>query len=134
MVEIRQTLVFAAWLASLKDRNARARIHVRLDRLALGLAGDVKPVGSGVSELRVDYGPGYRVYLQAARPRIGNAVDWWQQANTEPGYRASHSHGSRPLGKFHGTQESPDHSLRQRGVAQDARGYRRLFGSGHGGW
>lgn len=66
MVEIRQTLVFAAWLASLKDRNARARIHVRLDRLALGLAGDVKPVGSGVSELRVDYGPGYRVYLQAA--------------------------------------------------------------------
>lgn len=64
MVEIRQTLVFAAWLEGLKDRNARARIQVRLDRLALGLAGDVKPVGSGVSELRVDYGPGYRVYFK----------------------------------------------------------------------
>jgi putative addiction module killer protein len=48
----------------LKDRNARARIQVRLDRLALGLAGDVKPAGSGVSELRVDYGPGYRVYFK----------------------------------------------------------------------
>lgn len=64
MVEIRQTLVFAAWLERLKDRNARARIQVRLDRLALGLAGDVKPVGSGVSELRVNYGPGYRVYFK----------------------------------------------------------------------
>ena len=64
MIEIRQTLVFAAWLERLKDRNARARIQVRLDRLALGLASDVKPVGSGVSELRVDYGPGYRVYFK----------------------------------------------------------------------
>lgn len=64
MVEIRQTQVFAAWLDGLKDRNARARIQVRLDRLALGLAGDVKPVGSGVSELRVDYGPGYRMYFK----------------------------------------------------------------------
>lgn len=64
MVEIRQTQVFAAWLERLKDRNARTRIQVRLDRLALGLAGDVKPVGSGVSELRVDYGPGYRVYFK----------------------------------------------------------------------
>ena len=64
MVEICQTPVFAGWLERLKDRNARARIQVRLDRLALGLAGDVKPVGSGVSELRVDYGPGYRVYFK----------------------------------------------------------------------
>ena len=64
MVEIRQTPVFAAWLERLRDRQARARIQVRLDRLALGLAGDVRPVGSGVSELRVDYGPGYRVYFK----------------------------------------------------------------------
>lgn len=64
MVEIRQTPVFATWLERLKDRRARARIQVRVDRLALGLAGDVKPVGGGVSELRVDYGPGYRVYFK----------------------------------------------------------------------
>jgi len=64
VIEIRQTPVFAAWLERLKDRNARARIQVRLDRLALGLAGNVRPVGAGVSELRVDYGPGYRVYFK----------------------------------------------------------------------
>lgn len=64
MIEIRQTPAFAAWLERLNDRQARARIQVRLDRLALGLAGDVKPVGGGVSELRVDYGPGYRVYFK----------------------------------------------------------------------
>ena len=64
MAELRQTSVFARWLDGLRDRQARARIQVRLDRLALGLAGDVKPVGSGVSELRIDYGPGYRVYFK----------------------------------------------------------------------
>ena len=63
MAELRQTSVFAKWLGGLRDRQARARIQVRLDRLALGLAGDVKPVGSGVSELRIDHGPGYRVYF-----------------------------------------------------------------------
>ena len=64
MVELRQTPVFAKWLGGLRDRQARARIQVRMDRLALGLAGDAKPVGSGVSELRIDYGPGYRVYFK----------------------------------------------------------------------
>jgi len=63
MVEVLQTEVFATWLASLHDRTARARILVRIDRLRLGLAGDAKPVGQGVSELRIDHGPGYRVYL-----------------------------------------------------------------------
>jgi putative addiction module killer protein len=64
MTEVRQTAVFAAWLSKLKDRQTRARIQVRLDRLALGLPGDVKPVGAGVSELRIDFGPGYRVYFK----------------------------------------------------------------------
>lgn len=63
MIEIRQTAEFANWLAGLSDRAARARIAVRLDRLALGNAGDVKPVGGGISELRIAYGPGYRVYF-----------------------------------------------------------------------
>jgi putative addiction module killer protein len=64
MVELRQTPIFAKWLGDLRDRRARARIQVRMDRLALGLAGDAKPIGSGVSELRIDYGPGYRVYFK----------------------------------------------------------------------
>ena len=63
MIAVRQTAVFATWLRTLRDRQARARIQVRIDRLQLGLAGDVRPVGEGVSELRIDYGPGYRVYF-----------------------------------------------------------------------
>lgn len=63
MSEVRQTERFAAWLAGLADKRARARILTRVDRLALGNPGDVKPVGHGVSELRIDYGPGYRVYF-----------------------------------------------------------------------
>ena len=63
MIEIRQTESYANWFDNLRDRKARARIDVRLRRLSLGNPGDVKPVGSGVSELRIDYGPGYRVYF-----------------------------------------------------------------------
>ncbi len=63
MVEVRQTEVFSSWLRKLRDENARARIQIRIRRLSLGNFGDVKPVGEGVSELRIDYGPGYRVYL-----------------------------------------------------------------------
>ncbi len=63
MVEVRQTEAFARWFIDLRDRRAKARIEVRIDRLSLGLAGDVKPIGEGVSELRIDYGPGYRVYF-----------------------------------------------------------------------
>jgi putative addiction module killer protein len=63
MFEVRQTERFAAWLDGLRDRRARLRIAARLLRLESGLFGDVKPVGEGVSELRIDYGPGYRVYF-----------------------------------------------------------------------
>lgn len=62
MIEIRQTDEYARWFAALRDRQARARIDARIRRLSLGNPGDVKPVGEGVSELRIDYGPGYRVY------------------------------------------------------------------------
>ena len=64
MVEVRKTENFAKWLDGLKDIRARARILVRIERLASGNPGDVKPVGEGVSELRIDYGPGYRVYYK----------------------------------------------------------------------
>lgn len=62
MIEIRKTAVFERWFSTLRDRQVRARVSIRIDRLALGNPGDAKPVGSGVSELRIDYGPGYRVY------------------------------------------------------------------------
>ena len=64
MIEIRKTEIFAKWIDGLKDIRARARVQVRIERLALGNLGDVKPVGKGVSELRIDYGPGYRVYFK----------------------------------------------------------------------
>ena len=63
MIEIRQTDVYAQWLDKLRDRQAKARIAIRIRRLSLGNPGDVRPVGGGVSELRIDYGPGYRVYF-----------------------------------------------------------------------
>jgi putative addiction module killer protein len=64
MIEIRKTDVFARWIDGLDDIRARARILVRIERLAAGNPGDAKPVGEGVSELRIDYGPGYRVYCK----------------------------------------------------------------------
>ncbi|HUB52390.1 MAG TPA: type II toxin-antitoxin system RelE/ParE family toxin [Terracidiphilus sp.] len=64
MLELQQTETFRKWRMKLKDRRARAMIASRLDRLASGNAGDVKPVGEGVSELRIDHGPGYRIYFQ----------------------------------------------------------------------
>jgi putative addiction module killer protein len=63
MLEVRQTRVYSDWFASLRDRTAKTRIDIRIRRLSLGNPGDVKPVGEGVSELRVDHGPGYRVYF-----------------------------------------------------------------------
>lgn len=63
MIEIRQTEAYSHWFESLRDRQARMRINARIRRLSLGNSGDVKPVGEGVSELRIDYGPGYRVYF-----------------------------------------------------------------------
>jgi putative addiction module killer protein len=63
MIEVRQTVLFSAWMEGLRDMRAVARIVARIRRLSLGNFGDVKSVGSGVSELRIDHGPGYRVYF-----------------------------------------------------------------------
>lgn len=64
MTEIRKTVVFAKWLDDLRDLQARARVQARIERHAAGNPGDVEPVGEGVSELRINYGPGYRVYFK----------------------------------------------------------------------
>jgi putative addiction module killer protein len=63
MIEVRRTELFDKWLAGLRDRNAKARILVRIDRLRLGSLGDAKSVASNLYELRVNYGPGYRIYF-----------------------------------------------------------------------
>jgi putative addiction module killer protein len=70
VIEIRQTETYADWFDSLRDRKARARIDVRIRRLSLGNPGDVRPIGSGVSELRINYGPGYRVYFVQRGPML----------------------------------------------------------------
>jgi putative addiction module killer protein len=70
VLEIRKTEFFADWLDGLGDLRARARVQVRIERLAAGNPGNVQPVGEGVSELRIDYGPGYRVYFK----KIGREV------------------------------------------------------------
>ncbi len=70
MIEIRQTETYAKWFTRLRDLQARARINARIRRLSLGNPGDVKPVGEGVSKLRIDYGPGYRVYYLRNGPSL----------------------------------------------------------------
>jgi putative addiction module killer protein len=69
-MEVRKTEVFARWVDGLRDIRARARVLARIERLAAGNAGDVAPVGEGVSELRIDYGPGYRVYFKKRGRRL----------------------------------------------------------------
>ena len=64
MIELRKTALFVQWLDGLRDLKARARVQARIERLVAGNPGDVEPVGEGVSELRIDHGPGYRMYLQ----------------------------------------------------------------------
>ena len=70
MVEIWETPAYAAWFAGLRDRTARARIDIRISRLSLGNSGDMRPVGDGVSELRIHYGPGYWIYLTKQRDAV----------------------------------------------------------------
>ena len=70
MLEIRKTENFVRWLDGLRDVRARARVQARIERLAGGNPGDVRPVGEGVSEMRIDYGPGYRVYFKRVEREI----------------------------------------------------------------
>ncbi len=70
MIEVRQTEVFARWIIRLRDDRARMRIEARVRRLQLGNPGDTRHVGEGVRELRVDYGPGYRVYFVRRGPEL----------------------------------------------------------------
>ena len=70
MVDVVRSSTFDRWLSKLRDRRAAARVLIRINRLAAGNPGDVKPVGGGISELRIDYGPGYRVYYLREGERL----------------------------------------------------------------
>ena len=70
MVEVRQTERFVRWLADLPDLRVRAKLLARIERLIGGNPGDVKPLGAGVSELRINYSPGYRVYYLQRRSAL----------------------------------------------------------------
>jgi putative addiction module killer protein len=78
VLEIRKTDTYVQWLDSLRDIKARARVLARVERLASGNPGDVKPVGESISEIRIDYGPGCRVYYDA-RTNIDNSIGRWRK-------------------------------------------------------
>jgi putative addiction module killer protein len=81
--EIFKSSTFEAWFSGLKDQQARARIAARIDRLSLGIPGDVKPVGAGVSEMRINYGPGYRIYF--TQPGADHHRDFVRRGQTHAG-------------------------------------------------
>lgn len=70
MFEVQKTDVFLKWLRDLNDVRAVARVQIRIDRLSLGNVGDAKAVGEGISEMRIDYGPGYRIYFKKTGKRV----------------------------------------------------------------
>ena len=101
MVEVIRSGTFDRWLKKLKDPRARARVLVRSNRLAAGNAGDVKPVGRGVSELRISYGPGYRIYYLHEGDRVILLLTGGDKSSQDADIRAAHQiadegRGSRP--------------------------------------
>ena len=99
MFQVQKTDEFDRWLAALRDQRAVAKIASRIERLAMGNAGDVKAVGAGVSELRVDYGPGYRVYYK----QVGNRIHFdplrRRQVNPGSGHQPCQSDRSEALSR-----------------------------------
>ena len=98
MIEIRETDVFAEWLDNLRDIRARARILVRIERLAAGNPGHVEPVAEGVAELKIDYGPGYRVYFKKRGRELVFSVGRWRQKHSRQRYQTRAAPRSQPVG------------------------------------
>jgi putative addiction module killer protein len=90
MIEVRQTEIYSEWFSRLRDRAAKARIDIRIRRLSLGNPGDVKPVGSGISEMRIDYGPGYRIYFTQCGPTIVILLAGGDKSTQEKDIRTAH--------------------------------------------
>ena len=89
MIEVRQTEIYSVWFSRLRDRAAKARIDIRIRRLSLGNPGDVKPVGSGISELRIDHGPGYRIYFTHRGPALVILLAGGDKSTQEKDIRAA---------------------------------------------
>lgn len=90
MVEVVTSTTFDRWLRKLHDRRAAARVLVRVNRLAAGNPGDVKPVGHGVSELRIDYGPGYRLYYLRSGTQLVVLLTGGDKSTQEADTRTAH--------------------------------------------
>lgn len=90
MVEIVRSATFDRWLRKLRDRRAAARVLVRIERLVAGNAGDVRPVGAGISELRIDYGPGYRVYYLRDGQRLLLLLTGGDKSTQETDIKTAH--------------------------------------------
>jgi putative addiction module killer protein len=97
MIEIRKTERFARWIDTLRDLRGRARVLARIERLAGGNPGEVKRIGEGVSEMRIDYGPGYRVYFKRREQKL-IIFGWRGQEYAGQGYRGCASSRSKPHG------------------------------------
>ena len=101
MIEIRKTEVFAKWLDGLQDIRARARVLVRIERLATGNPGDVAPVGEGVSELKINYGPGYRVYYKQFGETACYSAGWRGQTYPSQRHQNRLASGKKSIGVHH---------------------------------
>ncbi len=91
MVEVVKSATFDRWFARLRDRQAAARVLVRINRLVAGNAGDVRPVGSGISELRIDHGPGYRVYYLREGDRLILLLTGGDKSSQDDDIRRAHT-------------------------------------------
>ncbi|AXH95006.1 type II toxin-antitoxin system RelE/ParE family toxin [Ornithinimicrobium avium] len=90
MVQVVRSATFDRWLGKLKDQRAAARVLVRINRLAAGNPGDVKPVGQGVSEMRINYGPGYRIYYLTHDDRVVLLLTGGDKSTQETDIRKAH--------------------------------------------
>ena len=90
MIEVRQTDTYSEWFSELRDRAAKARIDIRIRRLSLGNPGDEKPVGSGISEMRIDYGAGYRIYFTQCGPALVILLAGGDKSTQEKDIRKAH--------------------------------------------
>ncbi len=91
MVEVVRSATFDRWFSKLRDRRAAARVLVRINRLVAGNAGDVRPVGGGISELRIDYGPGYRVYYLRDGERLILLLTGGDKSSQDDDIRQAHT-------------------------------------------